>query len=275
MRSGSTARRLPNAPLVEVVFEMRWALQGAPGLPSVFHADPGFLQTQEAFTAKAAKMGFASRRDMQPGPELPGGYTISRRFYRAADHEFPLLQIGPGVYAANQSTDYEWPSFRKQVLQGLRAVLDSYPDLPSFPMRPVHLELRYVDAFDEALAGTSDLLQFLNAATHISLTLPNFVNSSQIFRSAIGGRIMLSRPLKARKQSVFALDIGSGSRQEAKIIRLESKIVTREGGVPKLTTAAPFLREVKKWLQFANGITSPFFRELIRSEVMAKFQGQV
>src|SRR5712691_9461333 len=145
MAAAQPPTQLPNAPLVEAVFEMRWALQGPPGVPTLLHTDPGFLQTQEAFSARAAKIGFPARRDMTQGPEMPGGHTISRRFFPLPEVGFPILQIGPGIFATNQSTEYDWENFRKQALQGVRAVLESYPALPNFPMNPIYLELRYVD----------------------------------------------------------------------------------------------------------------------------------
>jgi hypothetical protein len=59
------------------------------------------------------------------------GYAIARRYYLAKDQDFPLMQMGPGIFASNQSSDYVWPSFKKQVLNGTQAVLASYPRMPT------------------------------------------------------------------------------------------------------------------------------------------------
>src|SRR5262245_8926214 len=147
------APTLPNAPLVEAVFEFRWALAGPQELPPIVRTDPAYWATRDEFTIKARKMGFGTTREMAGPQEVPGGHTVGRRFYIAEGQEFPLLQIGPGIFASNQSAEYEWQGFKKQTLRGLDALLTSYPSLPSISMTPTYLELRYIDAFDASLLG--------------------------------------------------------------------------------------------------------------------------
>lgn len=266
------ASKLPKAPLVEAVFELRWALQGAAGTPVQLQHDPGFLQTQEAFTKRAAKLGFPATRDMASPQDLVGGYGISRRYYLAPDKEFPILQIGPGIFATNQSSEYDWPSFKKQVISGVTAVLGSYPSLQSFPLTPTHLELRYVDAFDESLVGTTDILKFLEAGTEMRVTSPQLLSDRSVFENDTKGRILLGRDAKKWKSSHFTVDVGSGRRMGEEIIRLESKVVTVRDGVPKLRKQKLFLAEVEKWLEFAHNITSPFFVRFVGTAAMKKFE---
>jgi len=51
------------------------------------------------------------------------GWQIFSRFYRAEDQNFPILQIGPGIFAANQSSEYDWESFRKLTREGVEILL--------------------------------------------------------------------------------------------------------------------------------------------------------
>ena len=80
----------PNAPLAEVVFELRWRLVGDPSLPLPFHTDPGLLPALSQFTVEAARLGFGATRDMSR-PQETGAYGIIRRFYKSVDKPFPLL----------------------------------------------------------------------------------------------------------------------------------------------------------------------------------------
>src|SRR6516165_9337395 len=96
-RAKKLSDRLPNAPLAEVVFEMRWRLQGNPP----FVSDPGILPLTSSFTRRAEKIGFPAVKDLAR-PEEIIGHSVSRRFYPAPDASFPILQIGPGVFASNQ-----------------------------------------------------------------------------------------------------------------------------------------------------------------------------
>jgi len=271
--SRQAAATLPKAPLAEVVFELRWVLHGGQGVPTLFQVDPGYLPAEEAFTAEAAGLGFPSVRNMGGPGEMAGGHAIARRFYVAPDKEFPLLQIGPGIFASNQSSEYSWPSFKDQTLRGIKALLNSYPSLRSFSLKPIYLELRYIDAFDASLVGTIDFVQFLADGTTVELKPPPMFGDATVFSGPSSGRLLIARNLRAWKSSQFSIDLGSGQRKDEPILRSETKVFTSNDGVPALTSRHQrFLTEIEKWLEFAHGVTSPFFKELVSEAAMAKFK---
>jgi hypothetical protein len=88
------------------------------------------------------KVGFGSTRDMSH-PLQTAAHSVVRRFYKAKDRPFPIMQIGPGIFATNESSEYDWRLFKKQAEQGIRALLRSYPKLDFFILKPIHMELRY------------------------------------------------------------------------------------------------------------------------------------
>jgi uncharacterized protein (TIGR04255 family) len=266
--------KLPNAPLAEAVFEYLWTLPGPEQLPSVVKSDPGYWTARDEFTNKAKRLGFVVFRDMTGETEVPGGHSVGRRFYREVEREFPLLQIGPGIFASNQSAEYEWKSFKRQTLSGLKAALDAYPRMAATSMRPLALELRYVDAFDASLLGTTDLIAFAHSGLRMTLDVPVFADLARQFAGEYGGRIILQRQLKGWKDTRFQFDIGSGKRKQDAIVRMETKVRTEKSGMPPLRSAnhRSFLNQIGQWLEFAHGITSPFFKELIRPELMQKFE---
>jgi uncharacterized protein (TIGR04255 family) len=259
--------KLPNAPLVEAVFELRWAVQ-----PGIAYADPGFPALREAFSKQAKRLGFVAHRDMAPPDLAAAPHSVARRFYVAEDKDFPLMQIGPGIFAANESVEYNWAAFRKQVVDGVRLLLETYPKLSSFPFTPTYLELRYVDAFDASLIDTSDLIEFLNQATTLKLELPEVF--TKIGSIGTKGRLILQTALKQRKDSYFIFDIGSGTRNAGDdIVRMETKVHTGAGGVPKVRAVSHFLKELDRWLEFAHQHTSPFFKGFVTTKVMDTFRG--
>jgi hypothetical protein len=258
-----TVLKLPNAPLVEAVFELRWALQ-----PSLAYADPGFPVLLDNFSHLAGQAGFSTPRDLVPPDALLSPHSIFRRFYLAPDRDFPLLQIGPGVLATNQSSEYDWPGFKKQVLDTVRLVLKAYPHISKYPLSPIQLELRYLDAFDASLVGTADLIEFLKIGTSMKIELPPIF--SKLGSPQIKGRVVLETVAKAWKSSKLILDIASGQRNATDdVVRLETKVVTQGPGVPKLKS---LLKDLNSWLNFAHGLTSPFFKEFVTSKVMQKFK---
>jgi uncharacterized protein (TIGR04255 family) len=203
--------RLPKAPLIEAVFELRWRLQEAPSQPAL-HADPGLIPLIEGFTRKMKNAHFGVIRDMSH-PLSTGSYGIARRFLVSEEQAFPIMQIGPGIFAANEGPLYSWKSFKSQVKAGVRALLASYPDLSFFKLQPSYLELRYVDVFDKsALGGKSDFFTFLNTATTLKFEPPPVLRDRNIVRGDTEGRFQSQQHLKEREESVFGHWIGEEHR---------------------------------------------------------------
>jgi uncharacterized protein (TIGR04255 family) len=185
------------APLAEVVFEIRWKIQGPPDAPPAVKVDPGLLPLLENLTAKLKKIGFGVSKDMSP-PWQTGGYGVARRFFKSADSAFPIMQVGPGIFATNESSLYEWKAFKLQVIVGVRALLDSYPKLGLFQLDPNFLELRYVDVFDKSLLGKAAIFDFINRGTSMKIELPKMLADTNIFIGDADGRFVLAHHLKTR-----------------------------------------------------------------------------
>ncbi len=265
--------RLPKAPLAEVVFELRWRLPGPEDALGLMKSDPGLLPLMDTFTASMKKIGFGSYKDMSP-PLQTAGYSIARRYFKGADRPFPIMQIGHGIFASNESSLYEWKSFKTQVLLGVRTLLKDYPRLGVFKIEPNYLELRYIDAFDKSLLGKAALFDFIERGTTMTVQFPKLLTDTTLFSGDANGRFLIVRTLKQRKSSQFLMDLGTGKKEGVEdIIRLETKVKTDGAGVPTLKTPAKFFREVDEWLEFAHGITSPFFKDFLVRDVMQKFQG--
>jgi len=265
--------RLPKAPLAEVVFELRWALQGGADSPSFLHSDPGLLPLLDSFTKGMKKAGFGVFKDLSR-PLETGAYGVVRRFFKNADSAFPILQIGPGIFASNESSQYEWKAFKAQTSLGLRTLIGAYPKLSFFSLQPNYLEIRYIDAFDASLLGKAALFHFAERGTSLKFTLPPMLDNRKLFEGDPTGRFAFQRKLKGWANSIFSLDFGSGQKEtKESIVRLETKIITKGDGVARLQTPLKFLREIDDWLEFAHGITSPFFKDFILPPVMQKFEG--
>ena len=184
--------RLPKAPLAEVVFELRWKLQGPPDSPPVLKADPGLLPLLDNFTNRMKKAGFGFSREMSP-PLQTGGYGVARRFYKSSDSPFPIMQVGPGIFATNESSLYEWSAFKAQINVGLGAILDSYPKLGFYKLEPSYVELRYIDVFDGSLLGKATLFDFAERGTSLKFQLPKILTDGKRFVGDADGRFALIR----------------------------------------------------------------------------------
>lgn len=273
-KKGKPSERLPKAPLVEAVFELRWRLQEAPTSQPALHADPGLIPLLDAFTRKMKSAKFVTVRDLSH-PLLTGSYGVARRFFLSEEQPFPIMQIGPGIFATNDGPLYTWKSFRSQVKSGVRALLASYPDLSFFDLQPASLELRYVDVFDKSvLGGKGGLIHFINSATTLKFELPALLRDHKLVTGDGDGRFAIQQPLKRKEDSLFLMDIGSGKNTETNenIVRLETKVLTKGAGVPRYRQVAPFIKALDDWVVFAHNLLSPFFEQFVRPDIMARFK---
>jgi uncharacterized protein (TIGR04255 family) len=272
-KKGRHSTRLPKAPLAEVVFELRWNLQVGPQNQAVLHSDPGLLPLLDAFGSNVKKAKFGFVREMSH-PLQTGPYGVVRRYFRDSETPYPILQVGVGIFAANASSQYEWPTFKDQVLLGTRALLSSYPKMDFFSLSPNLLELRYIDLFDKAVTGGADFFEFLNRDTSFDIGLPTMLRDRKIVSGVPVGRFTVETDLKTRKSSRLIVDVASakhGDDQED-AIRMVTIVRTTGAGVLKLNNKATFLGQVAAWLDFAHEVTSPLFREIVSENIMRKFQ---
>jgi uncharacterized protein (TIGR04255 family) len=253
------------------VFELRWALQGTPGAPAVFQTDPGFLPLLDQFTRRIKKVGYGAVKEMAPTNQL-GAYGVARRFYRKAEQAFPLMQVGPGIFATNESSLYKWTVFKAQIIRGLKILLASYPKLGVFQLTPSYLELRYIDVFDKSLPGNGTLFRFLEKGTTMAVSVPPMLSDTTVFSGEAEGRFIWNRSLVGSNGSRFILDIGSGKKDDVEnVVRMESKVICTPPGVPKLKRPAKFIKDVDDWLEVAHSVTSPFFEKVLLPEVLMSF----
>lgn len=261
---------LPKAPMVEVVFEVRWNLQSGP--EPLLRTDPGLVPLIERFTKQMGKIGFSSHRDMSH-PLQTGAYGVARRFYRAPDRPFPIQQIGAGIYATNEDAQYDWQTFKAQALRGLRALFVSYPKLDFFPITINHLELRYVDVFKPELVSARDgFVGFLRDGMNVALKLPEMFEDPAKVEGSSAGRVVVRRTLKGRRETVMVVDIGTATQTAPEdVFRMETKVITTNEGVPAGKPGARMERDIGRWLDFAHDILSPAFKQLVKEEVRTKY----
>jgi uncharacterized protein (TIGR04255 family) len=258
---------LPSAPLAEVVFELRWQLQPGP-LPY----DPMLIPLLHQFSEAMSAAGYPHSVDLSV-PMQTGPYGVLRRYMKTADSAFPLMQVGPGIFAANESAAYVWRTYKAQVIAGLKALFASYPSNFGFSILPVHLELRYVDAFDKATVGTSELFRFIESGTCLDFKFPSVLDKREFWADTTG-RLFLQRNVRGEKETIFTMDLASAHRTETKqnIIQLISRVLTVGVGIPRRKSSDAFIKDVSEWLEMAHGLTSPFFKEFISPSILEKFK---
>ena len=260
------APKLPNAPLTEVVFELRWKLSAEEDGSSTLPADPGYRACLDSFVGAAERLGFAVARRVSQGPfEL--GYSVDFRFFKGPESRFPILQLGPGIFAANESTDYSWPDYKTHCVNGIRALLASYPKMKRFDFQPTQIQLKYIDAFKPKDGKSIDYLAFLRESTHIDVGFPAFLQDRR-FGVPDSGRVSLAFPVSKMNDTNFAFVFANGLVSQVPCVVLETNVTTMLPESRKTRFGPEF---VSSWLEQAHDLTSPFFKSVVKQSLMKQF----
>ena len=259
--------RLPNAPLIEVVFEMRWALEATTDLP--LPVDPGYATLLDAFDGYAQKKGFDRLVSLRHGYGGLGD-SVSRRYYKGED-SFPLLQLGHGIFAANASTEYEWKAFKKFALDAASFVVANYPKFKNFNFSVRHLELRYTNAFEEALADAANWIDFFNKATTGHINLPDYLNNTA-FKPERRGRFLIESDTKNPRDSIFSLELASARKADVPALRMTNKVFKFGEGIIPSTKIEKFGSALDGWLEAAHNFTSESFKQILTEEFRQNFR---
>ena len=265
--------QLPNAPLTEVIFELRWKLKEDPAVPSVFWNDPGYSILTDIFSAAAEKYGLSHVKKINPETQLTG-HSVGLRYYRSADQAFPIWQIGPGIFAANESAAYEWKSYKKFALDGVRALLRSYPKFKALPLSFIQVELRYRDSFDSRYVAHKDILKFINEETSLRIQLPEFLIKKPL-ENLSNSHLMFEFPISELQDTFFFVRLANAKVNDRDSILLESKVITKAERIRMGNTPAQCVKYLDKWLNSAHLLTSPFFKQFVSKSLMKRFTARL
>lgn len=267
-KAKSGAPKLPNAPLTEVIFELRWKLSTEEDGSTTLPADPGYRACLDSFFSVAERIGFAVAKRVSQGP-FEMGHSVDFRFYKAPECRFPILQLGPGIFAANESTDYSWADYKIHCVNGVRALLASYPKMKRFEFQPAQIQLKYIDAFKPKDGKSVDYLAFLRESTLIDVSFPDFLRDPR-FGTPDSGRVSLAFPVNKMNNTNFAFVFANGLVSQVPCVVLETSVTTKFPESGKLRFGPDFVEE---WLEQAHDLTSPFFKSVVRQSLMKQFLG--
>lgn len=256
------------APLVEVIAELFWKtipLEIVPG----GSIDPAYHRLVEPFTGEAAKLGLRKVEPIVPGSmpvELFAGRPTIR--FRPDADQWPLLQIGPGIFVANIVPPYNgWPEFRKFLTLGTAALDTAWPlgDRPTI----TKLRLRYIDAFTKVNGYVADA-SFLSNGLKLGAGIPaevlarlSCLPESAEVRAATS--FAVASPVNGT--ATFSGRQGKSQDQDAYIA--DFAIETPESGAPSA------LADVVGWFDLAHDFLRNAFLELVSPDLETTFGARI
>lgn len=262
---------LHNAPLIELVAELRWALPGvsvydssgaAVAIPQAF-LDAG--QTElffQRFGSAIYQYGFKQVERLIPQlvPLLPG-QMVYRYRQAGTDAEPVLAQIGPNQASINALRPYKsWEAFRPWIEKIVAALLEAR----EAPL-PLRTSVRYIDAFRSDLTNGKAATEFLEDLG-VRLQLPPAFTKHLRADAKVKASVSFNLPLGDDMQMAVKASEGIVSGELVTVLDTQ---------VSSLVDVEPELDAVLQSFDRARSVIHDSFMELVKP-IMDRFkQGKV
>lgn len=261
---------LKNKPLVEAIMEIRWHLvrsikvegPAQMGLPAV---DPHYrLLLGRLFDRFQKEYPYHEQLPTATLPDELLAQVVQHRF-RSAKDDWPLVQVGPGVFTVNDTHRYRWTDFQKRTKEAVVRLYDAHPAVAE--LRIQSLVLRYIDAVEYNYTE-GDAFVFLRDKLKVSISLPD-----SMFQETLVER----RPQSLSWQATFRcskpaggvhVSFATGQRDNKPAILWETSVQSAGDDLPNMPDGFP------DWIDAAHEITDDWFFKLIEGELERRFQGE-
>jgi len=261
MSDDTTPKDLPNKPLREAIFDIRWGLHDKDDQAQQdkkVQYDKGFNLLVGVFFNKVnAEYGEVVNLPATQIPEDMAPYIVRHQF-KSKDGGWPLIQLGPGILTFNETQKYSWPNFKEQLESTVTNLYDSYP-VGIAEFSPIQLSLKYINAIplDEE---NKNLLDLISSDLHTEIQLDESLFGENIQKSPTRLSLDLAFPLDDPKGKI-SLTIASGKMNKKSALIFQFEVTTDPEGVPGSK------EEIFIWIEKAHKIIENWFFSLIRGKL--------
>jgi len=214
LREGSLGNiTYENAPLVELIVELRWNVNVAnvPGAPP-FITDKSsvFDYWFNRFSNELEGLGYNAIERLLPHDIPPVAHQPVFRYRKKRDSPFPVVQFGHGVFSVNAGPPgyVSWEKFRPEVENSVGALINTIPS--DGPSEFVFAMVRYLDAFRDTLKKGASNFSFMKNDLKVSLQLPHGVFDLAESEDEIIPTMALRFPVKGKENSQLTLQVAAG-----------------------------------------------------------------
>ena len=122
---------LKNKPLVEAILEIKWNLARSAESPSPPSMLAEAIRITDSCSATFDRvMQEYPVHEPLPAATLPDeivGHVVQHRF-RAGKGDWPLVQVGPGIFSVNDTHRYTWTDFQRRTKEAVGRLFDAHPN---------------------------------------------------------------------------------------------------------------------------------------------------
>jgi len=257
-----------NAPLIEVVFEMRWGKaarlkQGESEVVGLQFPNQEQNFFPGLFRSEIDKKGYSCVEEANPAIQMMP-HVVKHRF-RKSPNQWPCYQIGLGVFTANQVNEgYTWESYVETVNEGLKVIDTSHPDSLK-GLSPLGIELKYQDGF--VFEASETPVSFLVKKMNIGFSLNEQFLLNPSLEDKIHGNSISFQMNSKKPEGVLIIQLLEGTISGKPGFIMDTTLRSADKNCPKFT-----LDSINKWLIDAHDIHKHAFKTLISPTLAATFK---
>lgn len=238
---------LPNAPLLEVVFELKWKITNQNDLKSYQYL-PGDVYDR-------LKGEYPERMPLFP-PDVPVEVYINKPAHRfKSKNGYPLIQVGPGLVTLNTVDEvYYWEVFSKKATELVSTLMEVFNAEKPINFQP---QLAYIDFYEyDFLNG--DILNFIQKNLHLSIqqdfhkfdAFPDTMDLTVTYGHELGKVLLKFNTAKNQ------------SGKDGLVVQI--KII----GDSVYSVGEPII----EWLEASHSLSRSIFRNMTKGDLFESFQ---
>lgn len=256
--------KLKNAPLVEVVFEIKWGktIQDGRELRIEFSQEELLMPGKFQIHAEEARYEYLEVvQNLSPIPHL-----VKYR-YREKPNSYPLYQLGGGVFTLNQADiggfEYDWDIFKEDAKKGIELFEKSYP-YPIKDLPLIDIQLLYRDAV--TAENDQSIFDFISENMNVgNFTLPSVLNGNDYTDSSSGSITFQIQSKNPSAQVICKINQGVSQGKRAFII--DSIVISKANVFAEITS-----KSLLDWCLSAHGHQSTVFNAIFTDKQMDLFR---
>ena len=255
-------RELKYKPLVEAILEVRWKLQGSPPAP----------QTDPHYKLLLGRLFDRIRTEYPEHEQLPAanipdelvGHVVQHRF-RVKASSWPLVQVGPGIFTVNSTTDYKWEDFHPRVLSAIEKLYDAHPNVGD--LKITNLILRYIDAVDFDFEA-ENVFGFLEDKLKVKISLPDNLFEGTSVENKPNSLTFQSSFKSEKPRGHINIRFATGQKSNVYAMVWETTVESAGDNLPKMPEG------FTSWINAAHELTDDWFFKMIEGELERRFSGE-
>ena len=244
--------KLPQAPLQEVIFEVRWDLDVDPESNQMI--DNGFDMGVGAFKTLCKDEFHLSRRKVHA--DMPARLLFHQVVYQywKGEGEWPVIQLGPGIFTINDTEkNYDWDNFYPLIKKGLDWLEKAY----GYKLNYNYLTLRYIDTVKMKEFTGSSLEEFVKK--NFNFSFENHYNT----RGALK-QLLFDQVFDLDEKGGLHIAFSNGKDKEKK-----EDVFVWQTAVVKAGTFTT--EDIVTWADSAHHITAQLFKDITKKDFYARF----